>query len=112
MNVKYILLNALALASASVNANPAPVTDINLNRPSMTSSAVQATGSVEQRLAALERMVEARTEAQLRMTQQLQTLLDEALAHDEENKNWMIDRIVDYEELPSDYKRILVNQKY
>lgn len=77
MNVKYILLNALALASASVNANPAPVTDINLNRPSMTSSAVQATGSVEQRLAALERMVEARTEAQLRMTQQLQTLLDE-----------------------------------
>jgi arginine deiminase len=38
---------------------------------------------------------------------EVQTLLEEALYHDEENKNWMIDRIVDYEELPSDYKRIL-----
>lgn len=38
---------------------------------------------------------------------EVQTLLVEALAHDQQNKEWMIDRIVDYEELPSDYKRML-----
>lgn len=77
MTVKYILLSALTLAHAGVNANPAPVTDINLNRTAVAGAAAQASGTVEQRIATLERIVEARTEAQLRMAQQLQLLLDE-----------------------------------
>ena len=78
MTVKYTLLAALTLVHTGVSANPAPVTDINRNRASSTSmTAAQPSGSLEQRLTTLERIVEARTEAQLRMAQQLQTLLDE-----------------------------------
>lgn len=78
MTVKYTLLTAITLAHASVIANPAPVTDINRNRSAIsTTQQVQPAGSMEQRLAALERIVEARSEAQLRMAQQLQLLLDE-----------------------------------
>lgn len=79
MTVKYSLLAAMALVHTSALANPAPVTDINRNRSasSPSTTAVTGGGSVEQRLAALERIVEARTEAQLRMAQQLQQLLDE-----------------------------------
>ncbi|MDX1667620.1 MAG: arginine deiminase family protein [Saprospiraceae bacterium] len=36
-----------------------------------------------------------------------QQLLLEALRHDEDSKREMIDRIIDYEELPSDYKKLL-----
>src|SRR5690606_16335443 len=78
MTVKYTLLAALTLVYTGVSANPAPVTDINRNRASSNAmSAAQPSGSLEQRLTTLERIVEARTEAQLRMAQQLQTLLDE-----------------------------------
>lgn len=77
MIVKYTLLAAITLVHTSVIANPAPVTDITRNRPANTSGQVQMGGSIEQRLAALERIVEARSEAQLRMTTQLQQLLDE-----------------------------------
>lgn len=79
MKAKYTLLAALVLAHASANANPAPVTDINLNRSATVTSGAQpmASGSVEQRLAMLERIVEARSEGQIRMQQQLQILLDE-----------------------------------
>jgi tol-pal system protein YbgF len=77
MTVKYTLLAAVTLVHASVTANPAPVTDINRNRAVVNTTSGQPSGSLEQRLATLERIVEARTEAQLRMAQQLQTLLDE-----------------------------------
>ncbi|MEH8020264.1 tol-pal system protein YbgF [Rheinheimera metallidurans] len=78
MTVKYTLLAAITLVHTSVIANPAPVTDINRSRPSANvTNATAPTGTIEQRLATLERVVEARTEAQLRMAQQLQTLLDE-----------------------------------
>ena len=77
MTVKYSLLAALALVNASAFANPAPVTDINRSRPTATNAQVSGGGTIEQRLATLERIVEARTEAQLRMAQQLQQLLDE-----------------------------------
>lgn len=77
MIVKHSLLVVLALVHTSAFANPAPVTDINRNRPTTTNAQVSAGGSIEQRLATLERIVEARSEAQLRMAQQLQQLLDE-----------------------------------
>ncbi|GAB59277.1 tol-pal system protein YbgF [Rheinheimera nanhaiensis] len=77
MTVKYTLLAAITLAHTSVIANPAPVTDITRNRPVNNSGQIQMGGSIEQRLTALERIVEARSEAQLRMTTQLQQLLDE-----------------------------------
>lgn len=77
MIVKYSLLVAMALVNTSAIANPAPVTDINRDRPTAANTTSTVTGSVEQRLATLERIVEARTEAQLRVAQQLQQLLDE-----------------------------------
>jgi len=79
MKAKYTLLAALVLAHASANANPAPVTDINLNRSSTMNNNTQSvsSGSLEQRLAMLERIVEARSNGQIRMQQQLQMLLDE-----------------------------------
>jgi tol-pal system protein YbgF len=85
MKAKYTLLAALVLAHASANANPAPVTDINLNRSATDNYSANAnaatqtapTGSLEQRLAMLERIVEARANGQIRMQQQLQMLLDE-----------------------------------
>lgn len=76
--IKYSLLAAITLVNASVIANPAPVTDINRDRQTASTTPLSNNGgSVEQRLATLERIVEARTEAQLRMAQQLQQLLDE-----------------------------------
>jgi tol-pal system protein YbgF len=77
MTVKYTLLAAITLVHTGVMANPAPVTDVNRNRPATTAVQSQTGGSIEQRLATLERIVEARSEAQLRMAQQLQLLLDE-----------------------------------
>ena len=77
MIVKQSLFVALALVHTSAFANPAPVTDINRNRPVAATPQLAGGGSLEQRLATLERIVEARTEAQLRMAQQLQQLLDE-----------------------------------
>ncbi len=77
MTVKYTLLAAITLVHTSVIANPAPVTDITRNRPVNNSGQIQMGGSIEQRLTALERIVEARSEAQLRMTTQLQQVLDE-----------------------------------
>ncbi|MGP9801593.1 tol-pal system protein YbgF [Rheinheimera sp. NSM] len=77
MTVKYSLLAAITLVHTGVMANPAPVTDINRNRPAATAVQSQPAGSIEQRLATLERIVEARSDAQMRMAQQLQLLLDE-----------------------------------
>lgn len=77
MIVKQSLFVALALVHTSAFANPAPVTDINRSRPVTATPQLAAGGSIEQRLATLERIVEARTEAQLRVAQQLQQLLDE-----------------------------------
>jgi tol-pal system protein YbgF len=79
MTVKYTLLAAITLVQTSVIANPAPVTDLNRSKAfsNTTASQGQPAGSLEQRLTTLERIVEARTEAQLRMAQQLQSLLDE-----------------------------------
>jgi len=78
MTLKYTLLTAIALAHAGAIANPAPVTDINRNRSVISNSQqAQPAGTLEQRLAELERIVQARSEAQLRMAQQLQLLLDE-----------------------------------
>ncbi|MDX3774935.1 tol-pal system protein YbgF [Chromatiaceae bacterium AAb-1] len=79
MAVKNILISSLTLVSLSVLANPAPVTEISRSRTvaAAQSGSVVATGTVEQRIATLERVVEARAEAQIRMQQQLQLLLDE-----------------------------------
>lgn len=84
MTVKYTLL-ALALMPISALANPAPVTELSRARAntnaaqglSQSSGIIAGTGTMEQRLATLERIVEARSEAQLRMQHQLQLLLDE-----------------------------------
>lgn len=78
MDVKKSLITALSLVAVAVLADPAPVAD--LSRSSNKSYAAQPSsrsGSVEERLSALERVVEARAAAQLQMQQQLQTLLDE-----------------------------------
>lgn len=78
MDVKKSLITALSLVAVAVLADPAPVAD--LSRSSNKSYAAQSgsrSGSVEERLSALERVVEARAAAQLQMQQQLQTLLDE-----------------------------------
>lgn len=84
MTVKHTLI-ALALIPISALANPAPVTEISRARTSNTAvqgtaqstGLISGTGTMEQRLATLERIVEARSEAQLRMQHQLQLLLDE-----------------------------------
>lgn len=75
--MKKILISTLTLVSISALANPAPVTEISRNRVATTQGSGAASGSFEQRLTELERVVEARAEAQIRMQQQLQTLLDE-----------------------------------
>jgi tetratricopeptide (TPR) repeat protein len=78
MDVKKSLITALSLVAVAVLADPAPVAD--LSRSSNKSYAAQSSsrsGSVEERLSALERVVDARAAAQLQMQQQLQTLLDE-----------------------------------
>lgn len=78
MDVKKSLVTALSLISFAILANPAPVADLSRssNKTFGAQNSVRA-GSVEERLAALERVVEARASAQLEMQQQLQTLLDE-----------------------------------
>ena len=78
MDVKKSLITALSLISIAVIANPAPVADLSRssNKTFGAQNSARA-GSVEERLAALERVVEARASAQLQMQQQLQTLLDE-----------------------------------
>lgn len=77
MTVKKPLLIAMSLVSIGAWANPAPVTEISRSGRVTSSSVPAAAGTMEQRLAALERIVEARAEAQIRMQQQLQLLLDE-----------------------------------
>jgi tol-pal system protein YbgF len=96
MTVNYTLLAAIALVHTGAIANPAPVTDINRNRIAVNTTQGQPAGSLEQRLATLERIVEARTEAQLRMAQQLQTLLDEVseLRGVTETHSYQIDEIL------------------
>ncbi|WP_430456292.1 tol-pal system protein YbgF [Rheinheimera sp.] len=78
MTVKTSFVTALTLLATAVAADPAPVAD--LSRSSVqgisTQTAVRS-GSVSERLAALERVVEARAAAQLSMQQQLETLLTE-----------------------------------
>ncbi|WP_416308030.1 tol-pal system protein YbgF [Neptunicella sp. SCSIO 80796] len=59
-----IVLLSLLVTGAAVYAAPAPVTDVN-------------SGSLEQRLATLERMVGTRTDMQQRLQQQLDTVQDE-----------------------------------
>ncbi len=78
MTVKKSLVTVLTLIAAAVVADPAPVAD--LSRSSSQGISTQTTarsGSVSERLAALERVVDARAAAQLAMQQQLETLLTE-----------------------------------
>ncbi len=78
MTVKTSFVAVLTLVAAAVAADPAPVAD--LSRSSSQGIATQSTvrsGSVSERLAALERVVEARAAAQLATQQQLETLLTE-----------------------------------
>ncbi len=78
MTVKTSLVTVLSLVAVAVAADPAPVAD--LSRSSSQGISTQTTarsGSVSERLAALERVVEARAAAQLAMQQQLETLLTE-----------------------------------
>jgi tol-pal system protein YbgF len=78
MTVKTSLVTVLTLFAVAVSADPAPVAD--LSRSSTQGIATQTaarSGSVSERLAALERVVEARGSAQLAMQQQLETLLTE-----------------------------------
>lgn len=94
--MKKPLLIAMSLVSCCVWANPAPVTEISRSGRVASSTAATATGSLEQRLAALERVVEARAEAQIRMQQQLQILLDEVseLRGVTENHSYQLDEII------------------
>ncbi len=78
MTVKKSLVTVLTLVASAVAADPAPVAD--LSRSSSQGISTQTTarsGSVSERLAALERVVDARAAAQLEMQQQLETLLTE-----------------------------------
>jgi len=78
MTVKTSLVTVLSLVAVAVAADPAPVAD--LSRSSSQGISTQTTarsGSVSERLAALERVVDARAAAQLAMQQQLETLLTE-----------------------------------
>jgi len=78
MTVKTSLVTVLTLFAVAVSADPAPVAD--LSRSSTQGIATQTaarSGSVSERLAALERIVDARASAQLAMQQQLETLLTE-----------------------------------
>jgi tol-pal system protein YbgF len=74
MNIKLSLVSALSLVALTVAADPAPVADLS------RSSGVQSTarsGSVTERLSELERVVDARAQAQLQMQQQLESLMTE-----------------------------------
>ncbi|MCC5853010.1 MAG: tol-pal system protein YbgF [Alkalimonas sp.] len=72
MKKQWIVL--VSLVSAVAMANPAPVSDISRSRGAAPAA---GSGSLEQRLEALERVVEARGNAQMRMQQHLEQLLDE-----------------------------------
>ncbi|MCH8537629.1 MAG: tol-pal system protein YbgF [Alkalimonas sp.] len=74
--MKKLLLITTTLMSAAVWANPAPVSDISRTSRG-AASASAGSGTIEQRLESLERVVEARGNAQMRMQEQLQQLLDE-----------------------------------
>lgn len=76
--MKKTVVVALSLVAVAVAADPAPVAD--LSRSSAQGVSLQTsgrTGSVSERLAALERVVDARAAAQLEMQQQLDSLLTE-----------------------------------
>lgn len=76
--MKKTVVVALSLVAAAVAANPAPVAD--LSRSSAQGVSLQASGrsgSVSERLSALERVVDARAASQLEMQQQLDSLLNE-----------------------------------
>ncbi|CAM5225513.1 tol-pal system protein YbgF [Alishewanella longhuensis] len=96
MTVKKPLLIAMSLVSVGVWANPAPVTEIGRSSRTASSATTPAAGTMEQRLAALERVVEARAEGQVRMQQQLQILLDEVseLRGVTETHSYQLDEIV------------------
>lgn len=96
MTVKKPLLIAMSLVSVGIWANPAPVTEIGRSGRTASSAATPAASSIEQRLAALERVVEARAEGQVRMQQQLQILLDEVseLRGVTETHSYQLDQVV------------------
>ena len=77
MTVNKTLWVALSLVSTGAWANPAPVTELGRNITTNQTLATTASGTMEQRLATLERVVEARAQGQLRMQQQLNVLLEE-----------------------------------
>ncbi len=77
MTVNKTLWITLSLVSTGAWANPAPVTELGRNTTTNQQLASQGSGTLEQRLATLERVVEARAQGQLQMQQQLQVLLDE-----------------------------------
>jgi tol-pal system protein YbgF len=78
MEVKKSLTIALSLVAVAVAADPAPVADLSRSAGnSYTAQPSERRGSFEERLTALERVVEARGAAQLNLQQQLETLLDE-----------------------------------
>jgi len=76
--VKRTVVVALSLVAVTVAADPAPVADLSRsNSQGVSLQASGRTGSVSERLAALERVVDARASAQLEMQQQLESLLTE-----------------------------------
>jgi tol-pal system protein YbgF len=78
MEVMKSLITALSLVAVAVAADPAPVADLSRSAGNSYSAQSNARpGSIEERLSALERVVEARGAAQLNLQQQLETLLDE-----------------------------------
>jgi tol-pal system protein YbgF len=77
MTVNKKLWIALSLVSTGAWANPAPVTELGRNTATNQQFASPSSGTLEQRLATLERVVEARAQGQMQMQQQLQLLLDE-----------------------------------
>lgn len=76
--MKRTVVVALSLVAVTVAADPAPVADLSRsNSQGVSLQASGRTGSVSERLAALERVVDARASAQLEMQQQLESLLTE-----------------------------------
>lgn len=76
--MKKTVVVALGLVAVTVAANPAPVADLSRsNNQGVSLQASGRTGSVSERLAALERVVDARAAAQIEMQQQLESLLTE-----------------------------------
>lgn len=77
MDVKKYLIASLSVIAVSVSANPAPVADLSRSASQATANPTVRQGSVQDRLTALERVVEARAAAQLNLQQQLALVLDE-----------------------------------